>query len=83
MGGSALASDGGSAARAWIIVVRGLDHGDLIVSDQVTEPRSLMQELIVALRQERQPRVCLNRSMLPQATQFGALRFDGIGSETT
>jgi hypothetical protein len=52
-GDSALASDGRSAAPTWIIVARGFDHGDLIMSDRLTEPRSLMQELIVAARQER------------------------------
>jgi hypothetical protein len=53
MGGSALASDGGGAALAWIIAARGFDHRESTVSDRLTEPGSLTQELIVAPRQER------------------------------
>jgi hypothetical protein len=53
MGGSALASDGGGAALAWIIAARGFDHRGSTVSDRLTEPGSLTQELIVAPRQER------------------------------
>jgi hypothetical protein len=53
IGGHALASNGGAAALARIVVARGFDHRDLILSDRLAEPRSLMQELIVAPRQEK------------------------------
>ena len=54
MGGSALASDGGAAALAWMHRrATASIIGSSIVSDRLTEPRSLMRELIVAPRQER------------------------------
>jgi hypothetical protein len=53
MGGNALACDGGASALARVVAARRFGHGGSIVSDRLTEPRSLVQELIVAPRQER------------------------------
>lgn len=51
--GSARAAVRGVAAFVSIIAARGLDHERPIASDRLATPRSLMQELIAALRQER------------------------------
>jgi hypothetical protein len=52
IGGSARAYDGGAAAAAGIVAARDCDHGELIASDRLAEPRSLTQELIVTPRQQ-------------------------------
>jgi hypothetical protein len=52
-GGSTFASDGGTTAPTLIIAARGFDRGELIAPGRLTKSRSLMQELIVAPRQER------------------------------
>jgi hypothetical protein len=66
-GDSTFAGDGGAAAVARVIAARRFGRGELIVSDRLTEPRSLVQEVIVSPRQERQPPICPNHPILPQA----------------
>ena len=83
MVGRALVCDGGAAALAWIIAAQGFALRELIVSDRLAEPRSLMQELIVAPTQERLPPNLPKSHDIAAVRQFGSLRFDGIGSETT
>jgi hypothetical protein len=70
MNGSTLASDGERATLAWIIAARRFDHGKLIPSDHLTEPRSLTLELINAPGKRGSP---LFAYIARHSTEFSSL----------